>query len=422
MSISILLGAQWGDEGKGKIVDILSDRYDIVVRSQGGANAGHTIEFGDKKFVFHLIPSGILRDNVICVIGNGVVIDPNALLEEIQFIKSNNISINNRLLISPNAHLIMPYHKILDSLKEKKEKIGTTGRGIGPCYVDKYARSGIRISDLINQSVFENKLKCNLDEKNQILKQIYDHQELDFNSIFNEYQKYADLIREYVIDVFNYLNNSIEQKKKILLEGAQGTLLDVDFGTYPYVTSSNPTSGGACTGSGIPPTKISEVIGIVKAYSTRVGSGPFPTELDNKLGEKIRKWGNEYGATTGRPRRCGWFDAVLVNFARKLNDIHWVAITKLDVLSNLDEIKVCVQYERKGKKVNEIPNTIEELDTIKPVYETFNGWKSDITKCKNYEDLPTGAKDYLDFVKKQCGFEIKIISVGPKRDETIEIK
>lgn len=422
MSVSILLGAQWGDEGKGKIVDILSDRYDIVVRSQGGANAGHTIEFDEHKFILHLIPSGILRYGVVSIIGNGVVIDPAALLEEIQFLKSHNISFNDRLLISPNAHLIMPYHKLLDALKEKTAQIGTTGRGIGPCYVDKYARSGIRVSDLLDLNIFAKKLKCNLQEKNPILKQIYNTEELDFDKIFNEYKNYSELIREYVADVFTYLNNSIEQGKKILLEGAQGTLLDVDFGTYPYVTSSNPTSGGACTGSGIPPTKITDVIGIVKAYSTRVGSGPFPTELKNDLGNNIREWGREYGATTGRPRRCGWFDAVLVNFARQINDIQWVAITKLDVLSNLDEIKICVQYEKQGKKINEIPNTIEELETITPIYETLKGWKSDITKCKTYDDLPTEAKEYLNYIKKLCGFEIKIISIGPKRDETIEIK
>lgn len=422
MSVTVVVGSQWGDEGKGKIVDILSERYDIVVRYQGGANAGHTVQIGDKQYILHLIPSGILRENVICVIGNGVVVDPKALLEEINFLETHGINIKGRLFISHNAHLIMPYHKLLDSISESgSAKIGTTGRGIGPCYIDKYARKGIKIVDLLDKTVLEEKIKFNLEEKNNLLKKVYNHEELNVSEIINEYLEFDKKIDQYITDVPTYLNNAIIEGKSILLEGAQGTLLDVDFGTYPYVTSSNPTSGGASTGTGLPPTKIDSVIGIVKAYTTRVGLGPFPTELLGEEGEQLRKIGVEYGATTGRPRRCGWFDAFLLNYSRMINGIERAAITKLDVLSYLDEIKVCVGYEINGKKLKSFPTDVNQLLKVTPVYETLPGWKTNISNIKYYDDLPSEAKEYLSFISQQSGFEISLISVGPSRQQTIEL-
>lgn len=420
MDVTILVGSQWGDEGKGKIVDILSEKYEIVVRYQGGANAGHTIKIEDKEFILHLIPSGILRRDVVCIIGSGVVIDPQALLDEIKFLADNNISIENRLLISHNAHLIMPYHKILDSISEKGDrKIGTTGRGIGPCYIDKYARKGIKIVDLLNKPHLEKLIRQNIEEKNEILKKVYNVEELDVEEIIQQYTEFDKAIDPYVKDVPSFLNTAINDKRSILMEGAQGTLLDIDFGTYPYVTSSNPTSGGGCTGTGIPPNRITSVFGIVKAYTTRVGLGPFPTELDEENGHKLREAGAEFGATTGRPRRCGWFDAFMMGYSRMINGIERVAITKLDVLSYLDEIKVCTGYEIDGKLIHSYPTDIARMEKVTPVYETLPGWKQDISEAKSYDDLPDGAKQYLSFISEQCGFEISIISVGPKRSQTI---
>lgn len=423
MSVSILVGSQWGDEGKGKIVDILSTKYDIVARYQGGANAGHTIHIGDKQYVLHLIPSGILREGVICVIGNGVVIDPNALLEEIEFLEKNGISTKNRLLISHNAHLIMPYHKLLDNLYENEsgKKIGTTGRGIGPCYYDKYHRRGIRIVDLLNRSELERKIRENIAEKNNLITKVFNQTELDVNSIVSEYLEFDQKIDKYITDTTLYLNNAINEGKSVLLEGAQGALLDVDFGTYPFVTSSSPTAGGACTGTGIPPTKVTSVIGIVKAYTTRVGNGPFPTELHGEFGENLRKIGAEFGATTGRPRRVGWFDAFLMKYSRMINGIERVAITKLDVLSSFEKIKVCTGYKLDGKLLKSFPNDVIKLEQIEPVYEELDGWMSDISEVRNYDELPQKAKDYLAFIAEICGFEISIISVGPKRVQTIEL-
>jgi len=422
MSVTILVGSQWGDEGKGKVVDILSEKYDIVARYQGGANAGHTIQIGETKFVLHLIPSGILHEKIDCVIGNGVVIDPQALLDEIDFLEKNGISVKDRLFISQNAHLIMPYHKIIDALNEKSNsKIGTTGRGIGPCYIDKYARKGIRIVDLLNKSELEKKIRLNLEEKNNLLRKVYDTEELDVDKIVKEYLAFDEKIDPYIKDIPLFLNNAINDGRKVLLEGAQGALLDVDHGTYPYVTSSNPTSGGACTGTGIPPTKVTSVIGIVKAYTTRVGLGPFPTELTDEIGETLRKIGAEFGATTGRPRRCGWFDAFLVNYSRMINGIERAAITKLDVLSFLDEIKVCVGYEINGKKLKSYPTNECDIVNSKPVYETLKGWKKDISNISDYDSLPSEAKDYLSFISVECGFEINIISVGPRRKQTIQL-
>jgi len=420
MSVSVIVGSQWGDEGKGKIVDLLSDRFQIVARYQGGANAGHTVEIGDKKFVLHLIPSGILRDDVICVIGNGVVIDPQALLEEIKMLEDLGVQIKNRLFISHNAHLIMPYHKLLDSINESgNSKIGTTGRGIGPCYIDKYARTGIRIVDLLNRKNLEEKIRCNIEEKNNILKKLYDKEELNIDEIIKAYLKFDDEIDQYITDTTSLLNNAIKDGKSILLEGAQGALLDVDHGTYPYVTSSSPTSGGACTGTGIPPTKINSVIGIVKAYTTRVGLGPFPTELKDETGEKLRTIGYEFGATTGRPRRCGWYDAFLVNYSSMINGITKAAITKLDVLSNFEKINVCVGYEINGKKLKYFPTNVYDLENAEPIYETLDGWNEDISFARNFDELPSKAKDYLNFIADKSNFEIGIISVGPKRDQTI---
>lgn len=423
MGATVLVGSQWGDEGKGKIVDLISEGFEIVVRYQGGANAGHTVEIGDKKYVLHLIPSGILRENVICVIGNGVVIDPTALLDEIELLKQNNISVEGRLFISHNAHLIMPYHKLLDSINESGDnKIGTTGRGIGPCYIDKYGRKGIRIVDLLNRTELEKKIRANLKEKNEILQKIHSHAGLDVDAIVKEYLEFDQTIDKYIKDAPALLNEALDEGKSVLLEGAQGTFLDVDHGTYPYVTSSSPTSGGACTGSGIPPTRINSVIGIVKAYTTRVGNGPFPTELLDDEGEKLRKIGAEFGATTGRPRRCGWFDAFLLAYSKMINGITSVALTKLDVLSGFEKIKVCVGYELDGKRLKSFPTNVDQLSLVKPIYETLDGWNSDITNCERYEDLPKKTIEYLDFISQKSGIKIDIVSVGPKRKQTFYVQ
>ncbi|MCW8824503.1 MAG: adenylosuccinate synthase [Ignavibacteriaceae bacterium] len=419
MNVTVLVGSQWGDEGKGKIVDILSEKYKIVARYQGGANAGHTVIIGEAKYILHLIPAGILREDVICVIGNGVVIDPTALLEEINLLEKNGISVEGRLFISHNAHLIMPYHKLLDSISESgTSKIGTTGRGIGPCYIDKFARKGIRIVDLLDRTELEKKIRLNLKEKNELLEKVYEHKGLDVDAIVKEYLEFDRTIDKYIKDVPSFLNNAIAEGKSILLEGAQGTLLDVDHGTYPFVTSSNPTSGGACTGTGIPPTKIDSVLGIVKAYTTRVGNGPFPTELLDEDGEKLRKIGAEFGATTGRPRRCGWFDAFLVSYSQMVNGITSVAITKLDVLSSFKKIKVCVGYEINGKKIKYFPTSVEQLSKVTPVYEELDGWNKDISNCHSYDELPAKTKEYLNFIAKHSGINIGIISVGAKRKQT----
>jgi adenylosuccinate synthase len=419
MSVTVLVGSQWGDEGKGKIVDILSEKFEIVARYQGGANAGHTVEIGDKQYILHLIPSGILRKDVNCVIGNGVVVDPNALLAEIKFLEENNISVKGRLFISHNAHLIMPYHKLLDSIGESGErKIGTTGRGIGPCYMDKYARKGIRIVDLLKKDTLRKKIRENLEEKNTLLKNVYKREGLDVEEIINEYIQFDKAIDSYVTDVPSMLNNAIKEGKNILLEGAQGALLDVDHGTYPYVTSSSPTSGGASTGTGIPPNKITSIFGIVKAYTTRVGQGPFPTELTDADGEKLRAVGAEYGATTGRPRRCGWFDAFLVRYSAMINGVDSVAITKLDVLSAFEKIKVCVGYEIDGTTLNTFPSDVDTLSNVTPVYETVEGWIEDISECRSYKALPLKTKKYLEFMSDKANIKIDIVSVGPKRDQT----
>ncbi len=423
MSVTVLVGSQWGDEGKGKVVDILSARYKIVARYQGGANAGHTIKIGNEQIVLHLIPSGILRPDVTCVIGNGVVVDPNALLNEIEFLESIGIDIRGRLLISHNAHLIMPYHKLIDSLNEQgKDKIGTTGKGIGPCYYDKYARKGIRIQDLLNKDELVRKIRANLDEKNILLKKVYERETLDVDKIIDEYLEFDERIDPYIKDTATFLNKAIDGGQSVLFEGAQGALLDIDFGTYPFVTSSNPTAGGASTGTGVPPTKIGSVFGIVKAYITRVGNGPFPTELFNEEGKKLQEVGAEFGATTGRPRRCGWFDAFLTSYSVMINGIKDAAITKLDVLSEFDEIKVCVGYELNGKQLKTFPNDISTLENVVPIYETLSGWKKDISGITDYDDLPVETKEYLKFIETHTGVNFKIISVGAKRSQTIIVQ
>jgi len=421
MSVKIVVGAQWGDEGKGKIVDLLSDSVDIVARYQGGANAGHTIVIEGKKFVLHLIPSGILQSDVKCVIGNGVVIDPVALMEEIAMLEGFGISMQDRLFISHKAHLIMPYHKMLDKARESQASaaIGTTGRGIGPAYIDKFSRSGIRIVDLLDRTVFEEKLRANIEEKNTVLKKIYDQEELDINSIIGEYLDFDVKIDPYIKDTTLLLNQAIAEGKSVLMEGAQGALLDVDHGTYPFVTSSNPTSGGACTGLGVPPTKIDSVIGVVKAYTTRVGNGPFPTELHDEMGETLRKVGAEFGATTGRPRRCGWLDGVALQYSVMINGIDTIALTKLDVLDEIASIGICTGYEVDGKMLRSFPANVEDLAKVIPHYEFFEGWNCSLAGIKSYEALPKQAQDYIAAIEKIAGAKVGIVSLSPDRADTI---
>lgn len=423
MAVQVVVGAQWGDEGKGKIVDMLAEHVDIVARYQGGANAGHTVCIGDKEYVLHLIPSGIFHPHITCVIGNGVVIDPTALLQEIAQLESAGINIKGRLLISHNAHLIMPYHKLLDTIREQgAAKIGTTGRGIGPAYIDKFMRIGIKIVDLLDRDVLARKLKANIDEKNQILTKVYGETKIDVDMLINEYQEFDKKIDEYVTDTALYLNHALKQHKRVIAEGAQGALLDVDHGTYPFVTSSNPTSGGACTGLGIPPTAVDSIVGIVKAYCTRVGNGPFPTELLDGTGEHLRSIGQEYGATTGRPRRCGWFDAVAMRYSAMINGIERIAITKLDVLDQFDEIRVCIGYEYGGKQLKTFPTDVKSLTHITAVYESFEGWKVSLAGSKSYGDLPANARRYVESLAHLCGTSIWIVSVGPRRDQTVIVE
>lgn len=422
MPVQIIVGAQWGDEGKGKIVDHLSANVDIVARYQGGANAGHTVVIGNKTHVLHLIPSGIFHPRVVCVIGNGVVIDPIALMEEIGQLKKLNINITGRLLISHNAHLIMPYHKLLDTIREKtSEKIGTTGRGIGPAYIDKFTRTGIRIVDLLDRDVFVEKLKRNIEEKNQILKKVYESPEINVDQIVAEYEEFDKKIDEFVTDTVVYLHQALRSNKRVLAEGAQGALLDIDHGTYPFVTSSNPTSGGACTGLGIPPTAVTSILGVVKAYTTRVGNGPFPTEDPNTTGEQIRTIGGEFGATTGRPRRCGWFDAVAVRYSAIVNGITSVAITKLDVLDSFKEIKICTGYSLAGKVLKSFPTDVQTLQNVVPVYETVDGWNQSTAGARTYAELPARAQSYLGMLAHLTGTDITMVSVGARRDQLITI-
>lgn len=422
MPVTVVIGSQWGDEGKGKIVDLLAQQVDVVARYQGGANAGHTICWGDKTFVLHLVPSGIFHEGVSCVIGNGVVIDPVAVVEEIRMIKELGYQVEGRLFISHNAHLIMPYHKAVEQVRERyrdADAIGTTGRGIGPAYMDKFARTGIRVVDLLDRDVLSAKLKRAIEEKNQILRSIYGAEELDVDAIIEEYVEFDRLIDPYIIDTPQYLNAALKEGKHVLAEGAQGALLDVDFGTYPYVTSSHPTVGGCCTGLGVPPTEINRVIGIVKAYCTRVGNGPFPTELLDETGEMLRKTGNEFGATTGRPRRCGWLDLVALRYSSMINGFTELAITKLDVLNGLPEIQIATQYRYDGKETNRFPSEGHTLEKVTPLYETMPGWEADIRTADRFEELPETTQEYLQYIASTVGVDISMISTGPKREQTI---
>ncbi len=422
MSNVVLVGAQWGDEGKGKVIDFLASQSDIIVRSQGGNNAGHTVEVGSEKFILHLIPSGILDTKGICVVGNGVVIDPAVLLEELAMLHARKVKTKGRLFISSAAHIIFPYHKLLDSLREDEEgkhKIGTTKRGIGPCYADKINRLGIRVCDLMDKDRLAKKLRKNIQEKNAYLKKIFNHPPLSFKKILSDYLSYARGLRPYVTDTALLLNKGLRQGKKILFEGAQGTLLDIDHGTYPFVTSSNSTSGGAITGSGLGPNCIDHVMGVVKAYTTRVGEGPFPTEFDPYHMELIRNKGEEYGATTGRPRRCGWFDALIVKYAVMINGIDQLVITKLDVLDTLPRIKICVGYKLKEKIIRDYPIESEILAKIEPVYITMSGWQADTSGVKKFSQLPDNAKKYLRKIETLVGAKVTMISVGSERSQTI---
>jgi adenylosuccinate synthase len=424
MPAIVLLGAQWGDEGKGKATDLLGDRVDYVVRYQGGNNAGHTVVIGDQKYALHLLPSGILSPNVIPVIGNGVVIDPAVLLTEIKGLNERGID-TSKLKISTNAHLITPYHRTIDKVSERflgKSKIGTTGRGIGPAYADKINRIGIRVQDLFDPSILRQKIEAALHDKNQILIKVFNRKGITVDEVFDEYLAYAQILKPYVVDTALLLDQALKAGKNVLLEGSQGTLLDVDHGTYPFVTSSNPTAGGASTGSGIGPTKITRVIGILKAYTTRVGSGPFPTELFDEDGDALRKIGGEVGVTTGRNRRCGWFDAPIARYAVRVNGLTDFFLTKLDVLTGWEKIPVCVAYEVDGVRVDELPASQSDFHHAKPIYEYLPGWKENISNAKTVADLPKNAQEYVKFLEKVSGAPISAIGVGPGRDETIVVK
>jgi adenylosuccinate synthase len=418
---SVIVGLQWGDEGKGKIIDFLAKDADYIVRYQGGNNAGHTVVIKGEKFIFHLIPSGILNKNKICVISNGVVIDPQVLIEEISTLRKQGVKVDNNLKISYLSHVIFPYHKILDKLRETKRtlRIGTTGRGIGPCYVDKFSRCGIRIKDLLSPEALKRKLADNLKEKNDIFEKAFGHAGFGFGDLYKEYLSYGEAIKKYVTDTTLLVNSAIAKHKTVLFEGAQGTFLDIDFGTYPFVTSSNSFSGGVCPGSGVAPIYIDKVIGVAKAYSTRVGEGSFPTEFKDELNNIVREQGQEYGATTGRPRRCGWFDAVMVKFAVILNGAKEVAVTKLDVLDNLKTIKVCTAYKYKNKLFKDFPQEIDSLDNLRPVYREFSGWMASTKRARDFKSLPRQAKSYLGALEDLIGSKIKLISVGSSREETI---
>jgi len=417
----LVLGSQWGDEGKGKIVDILTEEADVIVRYQGGSNAGHTVCVKDKKFILHLIPSGILREGKVCVIGNGVVIDPESFIEEKRTLEALGVDVSSdRLLISEKAHLVMPYHKEFDSRMESvlgENRIGTTKRGIGPAYTDKHARTGIRVCDLQNKDVLAIKIKEKVREINRVC-ELYGVEKFSSDEIIEKYYKYSEELSPYIRNTVYYLNGVFKNKRRILFEGAQGSMLDIDFGTYPFVTSSNPTVGGAFTGTGLPHKAIDSVMAVVKAYTTRVGNGPFPSELDDEMGQFIRDKGAEYGATTGRPRRCGWLDLVVVKYAAMINGIDEMALTKLDVLDGIESIKVCVGYEYRGKKIGYIPSQLEEYAKCKPIYKTFSGWDN-TKKAKRYEDLPENAKRYIEFIEKFVGSKFTFISTGAERDETI---
>ena len=425
MSTVVIVGAQWGDEGKGKIVDFLTEKAHVVARYQGGHNAGHTVVINNEKYILHLIPSGILHKGKKCIIGNGVVIAPDALISEIDGLKKRGIDTDGNLLISQNAHVIMPYHAAIEKENENRKgnkKIGTTGRGIGPSYTDKAARHGIRIMDLLTPNVFKEKLSVNLSTINFLLENFYKTAPLNAEAIYDEHMKYAERLSKYIADTDLIINKAIDSGENVLFEGAQGTLLDIDHGTYPFVTSSNTIAGGACTGLGVGPTKINKVLGIVKAYTTRVGEGPFPTEIKDKLGEFIREKGGEYGATTGRPRRCGWLDMVALKYAIRINGLTGISITKLDILDGLEKIKICVGYKYKDNLYKEFPKEAEILENCEPVYEEVEGWKESTIGARDFDKLPANAKSYIKKIEEMLNIEVQIISTGQKRDEIIVLK
>ena len=418
----VVVGAQWGDEGKGKVVDVITPHVNVVVRYQGGNNAGHTVVVGREKYVLHSIPSGILHNGCRCVIGCGVVLDPASVIEEMESLVQRGVTLDGNLFISKNAHLIMPYHPALDRASEAKlgaRRIGTTGKGVGPAYVDKAARVGIRMADLLDERLFREKLEANLAQKNRLLRDIYDAETFSVEQILGPYLRYAGWLAPYITDTPLLLSKWLDVGYSILFEGAQGTMLDVDHGTYPYITSSSTTSGGAATGTGVPPTKIDGVLGVAKAYTTRVGGGPFPTEMQGAIAEKIRARGNEYGATTGRPRRCGWFDGVVLRYAVRINGIDTVALTKLDVLDDCETVKICTGYRYRGDVITDFPEEETAMGELQPVYEEVTGWMTSTVGAKNEADLPAKARRYLERLEELTGVPFCLISTGPQRDETI---
>jgi len=424
MSTLVIVGTQWGDEGKGKITDYLAEKADVVVRYQGGNNAGHTVEKEGVQYKLHLIPSGILYSEKICIIGNGVVVDPASLIEEIENLQKQGISVDN-LKISDRAHIVFPYHIKQDELEEiskGKNDLGTTKRGIGPCYMDKSERIGIRVCDLLKPKVFEEKLRRNVEKKNKLFKELYGAEGFDFEEMYQKYLEYAEKIKPFVTDTTVLLYDLIKSGKKVLFEGAQGTLLDLDLGTYPYVTASHPIAGGVTVGAGIGPTMIDEVMGVVKAYTTRVGKGPFPTELFDENGEFLREKGHEYGTTTGRARRCGWLDAVILKYSVRVSGITHFALTKLDTLTGLKKIKICTGYKFNGRIISDFPASLEDLAQCEPVYEEFDGWEEDIQGAKTFDDLPYNAQKYIRRIEELIGIKAAIISVGPERNQTIVLR
>lgn len=421
MATAMVLGTQWGDEGKGKIVDYLAQKADVVIRSQGGNNAGHTVVVDDKAFALRLLPSGILFSDKTCIIGSGVVVNPEVLLQELDGMKEKGVKVS-KLEISTRAHVIMPYHIRIDEEDEKLKgdaKIGTTKNGIGPCYADKINRVGIRIGDLMDKDIFAKKLRVNLKLKNRLFETYYGCQGFDFDTIYQEYLGYAERIRPYVKDTNYSANVYVNEGKKVLFEGAQATMLDIDHGTYPFCTSSNPTAGGACTGSGVGPRRMENIVGVVKAYTTRVGAGHFPAEQNNEVGEYLRNTGHEFGTVTGRPRRCGWLDTAVVKYAAMLNSLDYLAITRLDILDDLDTIKICTGYRYNGQLLPEYPASLEVLEQVEPVYEDMPGWKTDISACKTYDELPEAARKYVERISELVGVPLGIVSVGPNRSQTI---
>ncbi|AVM26029.1 adenylosuccinate synthase [Bacillus pumilus] len=420
MSSVVVVGTQWGDEGKGKITDFLSENAEVIARYQGGNNAGHTIKFDGVTYKLHLIPSGIFYKEKTCVIGNGMVVDPKALVTELAYLHERNVSTDN-LRISNRAHVILPYHLKLDEVEEERKganKIGTTKKGIGPAYMDKAARVGIRVADLLDREVFEEKLARNLEEKNRLLEKMYDTEGFKIEDILDEYYEYGQQVKKYVVDTSVVLNDALDEGRRVLFEGAQGVMLDIDQGTYPFVTSSNPVAGGVTIGSGVGPTKIQHVVGVSKAYTTRVGDGPFPTELHDEIGDQIREVGREYGTTTGRPRRVGWFDSVVVRHARRVSGITDLSLNSIDVLTGIETLKICVAYKLNGEITEEFPASLNELAKCEPVYEEMPGWTEDITGVKNLSELPENARHYLERISQLTGIPLSIFSVGPDRSQT----